>query len=102
LTDALKEPQPTVIFTLSPDSPFSSYAPESVPHKDEKLAISFETEEMMHNSLFLLQFNCPDTSCDYMATGWNDLKLHVRGIHKKFMWWASTLSPSVADSLNSR
>ncbi|KAI0265756.1 hypothetical protein BGY98DRAFT_1091879 [Russula aff. rugulosa BPL654] len=67
-----KERQPTVIFTVSPDAPFSSYTPENTPFKDE-------------NSLVLLRFNCPDSSCDHMAIGWNDLKLHVRGVHKKFM-----------------
>ncbi|KAN0116623.1 hypothetical protein V8E52_005767 [Russula decolorans] len=80
-----KERQPTVIFTVSPDTPFSSYTPENTPFKDEKLVISFETEEMMQDTLVLLRFNCPDSSCDHMATGWNDLKLHVRGVHKKFM-----------------
>jgi hypothetical protein len=88
LTNKCKERQPTVIFTISPDSPFSSYTSESTPYKDEKLAISFETEEMMQDSLVLLRFNCPDSSCEHVATGWNDLKLHVRGIHKKFMWCA--------------
>lgn len=89
LTNECKERQPTVIFTVSPDAPFSSYTPENTPFKDEKLVISFETEEMMQDSLVLLRFNCPDSSCDHMATGWNDLKLHVRGVHKKFMWCAS-------------
>jgi len=88
LTNECKERQPTVIFTVSPDAPFSSYTPENTPYKDEKLVISFETEEMMQDSLVLLRFNCPDSSCDHMATGWNDLKLHVRGVHKKFMWCA--------------
>ncbi|KAI9511097.1 hypothetical protein F5148DRAFT_1173692 [Russula earlei] len=80
-----KELQPTVMFTVSADAPFLSYAPENVPYRDEKLAISFETEEMMQDSLILLRFNCPDPSCDYIATGWNDLELHVRGAHKRFM-----------------
>lgn len=91
LTDACKEQQLTVVFTLSPDAPFSSYTPESIPYKDEKLAISFETQEMMQESLFLLRYNCPDPSCDHrMAMGWNDLKLHVRDAHKKQMWCAPT------------
>jgi hypothetical protein len=89
-TNECKEPQPTVIFTVSLDAPFSSYTPESTPFKDEKLAILFETEEMMQDSLVLLRFSCPDPSCDYTATGWNDLKLHVRGIHKKLMWCVPT------------
>ena len=92
LTDACKEQQLTVVFTLSPDAPFSSYTPERTPHKDEKLAISFETQEMMQESLFLLRYNCPDPSCDFQATGWNDLKLHVRGTHKKQIWCAPNVS----------
>ena len=88
LTNECKEQQPTIIFTVSPDASFLSYTPESTPYKDEKLAISFETEEMMQDSLVLLRFSCPDSSCDHVATGWHDLKLHVRGIHKKFMWCA--------------
>ena len=92
LTNACKESQPIVVFTVSPDAPFSTYTQESIPFKDEKLGLSFETEEIMQESLLLLRFNCPDPSCDHMATGWNDLKLHVRGTHKKFMWCALTVS----------
>ncbi|KAH8980343.1 hypothetical protein EDB86DRAFT_567986 [Lactarius hatsudake] len=80
-----KEPQPTVIFTVSPDAPFASYAPDAISFQDVKLAISFETQEIMEESLLLLRFNCPDSSCDYIATGWNDLKLHARGNHSKLM-----------------
>ncbi|KAH9001023.1 hypothetical protein EDB92DRAFT_1824251 [Lactarius akahatsu] len=80
-----KEPQPTVIFTVSPDAPFASYAPDAIQFQDVKLAISFETQEIMEESLLLLRFNCPDSSCDYIATGWNDLKLHARGNHSKLM-----------------
>ncbi|KAI0306282.1 hypothetical protein B0F90DRAFT_1814209 [Multifurca ochricompacta] len=80
-----KEPQPTIIFTVSPDAPFSSYTPEGIPLNDQRLAISFESQEMMQDSLVLLRFNCPDSSCDFVATGWNDLKLHARGVHGKLM-----------------
>lgn len=96
LTNECKEPQPTIIFTISPDAPFSSYTPESVPYKNEKLAISFETEEMMQHSLVLLRSNCPDSSCDYTATGWSDLKLHVRSIHSRFMWCVPICLPRPA------
>jgi hypothetical protein len=40
----------------------------------------------MEETFILLRFNCPDPTCDYTATGWSDLKLHVRAIHSKFMW----------------
>ncbi|OAX34326.1 hypothetical protein K503DRAFT_724683 [Rhizopogon vinicolor AM-OR11-026] len=80
-----KEPQPTVIFTTSPDALFSSYTPDMIPHKDSKLMIYFETEDMMEETLILLRFNCPDSQCDYTATGWGDLKLHIRATHGKMM-----------------
>ncbi|KAK7693866.1 hypothetical protein QCA50_003439 [Cerrena zonata] len=80
-----KEPQPAVIFTSSPDASWSSYTPEMLPYKDAKLAISFETQEMMEDSLILLRFNCPESSCDYIANGWSDLKLHTRASHGKLM-----------------
>ncbi|KAI0263397.1 hypothetical protein BC834DRAFT_1027710 [Gloeopeniophorella convolvens] len=80
-----KEPQPTVIFTASPDDPFSSYTPERTAVRDQKLAILFETREMMEDALVLLRFNCPESSCDYIASGWNDLKLHARGVHGRLM-----------------
>ena len=47
---------------------------------------------MMQESLLLLRFNCPDSSCDYISTGWNDLKLHARGNHGKLMWCGTPAS----------
>ncbi|KAJ2923047.1 hypothetical protein H1R20_g14047, partial [Candolleomyces eurysporus] len=80
-----KEPQNTVIFTASPDAPYDSYPAESIPHKDAKLSIIFETQEIMEETLILLRFNCPDSACDYIGNGWGDLKLHVRATHGKLL-----------------
>ncbi|KAF8837599.1 hypothetical protein BDN67DRAFT_972749 [Paxillus ammoniavirescens] len=80
-----KVPQPTVIFTSSPDAEFSSYTPDSIPHKDSKLSIFFETVDMMEETLILLRFNCPVPECDYIASGWGDLKLHVRAMHSRVL-----------------
>ncbi|KAI0371661.1 hypothetical protein BV20DRAFT_1042998 [Pilatotrama ljubarskyi] len=80
-----KEPQPSVIFTTSPDAPWSSYTPDKIPYKDAKLSISFETQEMMEETLILLRFNCPDAQCDFIGNGWSDLKLHTRATHGKLM-----------------
>ncbi|KAG6918844.1 hypothetical protein DXG01_011249 [Tephrocybe rancida] len=80
-----KEPQPTVIFTVSSDALFSSYTPDSISYKDTKLSIFFETQEMMEETLLLLRFNCPDSDCPYIGNGWGDLKLHVRATHGKLM-----------------
>lgn len=41
----------------------------------------------MEESLLILRFNCPEQECPYMAHGWGDLRLHVRAIHGKFMWF---------------
>ncbi|KAF8447367.1 hypothetical protein L210DRAFT_3609760 [Boletus edulis BED1] len=80
-----KEPQSTVIFTASPDADFASYTPDAIPYKDPKLAIFFETQDMMEETLILLRFNCPDAECDYTAPGWGDLKLHTRAVHGKLL-----------------
>lgn len=48
---------------------------------------------MMEETLILLRFNCPDGSCDYIANGWSDLRLHVRGVHGNLMWYER--SPSL-------
>ena len=76
-----------MIFTTSEDAPFLSFTDESIPYQDNRLSISFETEEMMQESLILLRFNCPDSDCDFIAKGWADLKLHVRATHNKLMWY---------------
>lgn len=81
-----QEPQSTAIFTTSPDADFASYMPDSIPYKDTKLAIFFETEDMMEETLILLRFNCPDAECGYTASGWGDLKLHTRAVHGKMLW----------------
>ncbi|KAF9792169.1 hypothetical protein BJ322DRAFT_17332 [Thelephora terrestris] len=80
-----KEPQLSLIFTTSPTATFKSFTPNAIPYKDAKLSIFFETQEMMEDTLILLRFNCPDGSCDYIARGWGDLKLHVRGAHGNLM-----------------
>ncbi|KAM5538081.1 hypothetical protein V8D89_008278 [Ganoderma adspersum] len=80
-----KEPQPSVIFTTSADALWASYTPETIPYKDAKLSISFETQEMMEETLILLRFNCPDSQCDFIGNGWSDLKLHTRATHGKLM-----------------
>ncbi|PPR02196.1 hypothetical protein CVT24_011423 [Panaeolus cyanescens] len=79
------EPQSAVVFTESADAPFSNFNLEALPHKDSKLFIYFETQEMMEDTLLILRFNCPDPECDYIGNGWGDLKLHVRATHGKML-----------------
>ena len=76
-----------VIFTVSPDTPFSSYTLEAMKFNDPKLSVYFETQEMMEDTLILLRFNCPDSECAYIGNSWGDLRVHVRGTHGKLMWF---------------
>ena len=82
----LQHAQSTVIFTTSPSSLYEEYNPAEMPFKDPKLSIVFETQEMMEETLILLRFNCPDEECSFIGKGWNDLKVHVRGVHGKLLW----------------
>ncbi|KAF8753503.1 zinc finger protein [Rhizoctonia solani] len=50
-----------------------------------KLQISFETKEMMEDTMILLRFNCPDADCDVIAQGWGDLKWHVKEKHDSIL-----------------
>ena len=92
ISSSRQEPQSSLIFTTSPTATFKSFGPGDIPYKDNKLSVFFETQEMMEDTLILLRFNCPDGSCDYIASGWNDLRLHVRGSHGNLMWYGCFLS----------
>lgn len=76
-----------VIFTSSSDTLYEQYNQDEMPFKDSKLSIVFSTQEMMEETLILLRFNCPDEDCSFIAKGWNDLKMHVRAMHGKQLWY---------------
>ena len=63
-----------------------------MPLKDSKLAIVFETEEMMEETLLLLRYNCPDPDCDHVDTSWQGLGLHTRAVHGKVIWYVALVS----------
>ena len=50
---------------------------ESVSYKDSRSSISFETVEIIEESL--LRLNCLDSEYDYMGSGWGDLRLYACG-----------------------
>ncbi|KIO29150.1 hypothetical protein M407DRAFT_21719 [Tulasnella calospora MUT 4182] len=80
-----KEPQNTIIFASTADKPFQDHDLASMQFGDTKLAIRFETQEIMEDSLLILRFNCPDDSCDVIGNGWADLKWHVKDTHKRLL-----------------
>ncbi|ELU44184.1 cytoplasmic protein [Rhizoctonia solani AG-1 IA] len=75
----------SVIFTTSATKGYSDFTPNDIPFSDPKLQISFETKEMMEDTMILLRFNCPDADCDVIAQGWGDLKWHVKEKHDSIL-----------------
>ncbi|CAE6427361.1 unnamed protein product [Rhizoctonia solani] len=80
-----KHPQVSVIFTASPTKVYPDFTPNDIPFSDPKLQISFETKEMMEDTMILLRFNCPDADCDAIAQGWSDLKWHAKDKHDSIL-----------------
>lgn len=74
---------PTVLCTTDSETGFQDFPPDAFPCSDAKLGISFQSTDMMEDTLTLLRFNCPRLECDYLGTGWVDLKKHVRTEHDK-------------------
>jgi len=79
-----------VIFTQSNDKSFNEFNEEEFQHKDTKLGILFETEQIWEDSMLLLRFNCPETSCDVACRNWSALKAHVKTAHHRFLWYPSS------------
>ncbi|GAA95526.1 uncharacterized protein L969DRAFT_45026 [Mixia osmundae IAM 14324] len=53
---------PHVVFTVSPDAPYSAYDINQIAFRDKVLDIYFETSAMLEETLALLKFNCPWSS----------------------------------------
>ncbi|KAF9972020.1 hypothetical protein BGZ73_004924 [Actinomortierella ambigua] len=78
-----KADQPIMIFTRDPEKSFQDYDVKQMAYFDRKLNIYFEDQEMYEDTMVLLRFNCPDPTCDvYCPEGWNQLKSHVKKVHK--------------------
>lgn len=42
---------------------------------------------MYEDTMVLLRFNCPDPTCEVACPdGWNQLKSHVKKVHKLMLW----------------
>lgn len=52
---------------------------------DDGLGIKFAEKEAHSDTLLLLRFNCPDSSCDVAAWGWPNLHRHVKTMHRRVM-----------------
>ncbi|KAG0265954.1 hypothetical protein DFQ27_000262 [Actinomortierella ambigua] len=78
-----KADQTIMIFTRDPEKAFQDYDVKQMAYFDRKLNIYFEDQEMYEDTMVLLRFNCPDPTCEvYCPDGWNQLKSHVKKVHK--------------------
>ena len=73
-----------MLCTTDSETLFQDFPPDAFPCSDAKLGISFQSTDMMEDTLTLLRFNCPRLECDYQGGGWVDLKKHVRHEHDKY------------------
>jgi E3 ubiquitin-protein ligase ZNF598 len=78
-------PQSSLIISSS-GRPYESFSSSDLPYSDDKLGMKFESQELMEDCLILLRFNCPDINCDFVATGWPELRVHVRSSHNSLLW----------------
>ena len=74
-----------IIFTDDPVKRYEDFTEEDFEQTDDIQGIKYEKRDIYDDTILLLRFNCPDSSCD--VTCWNlaNLQGHVRGVHHKFM-----------------
>ncbi|KAG0367774.1 hypothetical protein BC939DRAFT_407744 [Gamsiella multidivaricata] len=78
-----KADQGIMIFTRDPEKAFQDYDLKQMAYFDRKLNVYFEDQEMYEDTMVLLRFNCPDPTCEVACPdGWNQLKSHVKKVHK--------------------
>lgn len=64
---------------------FEDYSDRDVTSTDDNIGIRYTNEDIVGDTVLLLRYNCPDTSCDFAGLGWPDLHRHVRSTHNKKM-----------------
>lgn len=75
----------TVIFTDEPEKKYDEYKESDYFRMDANLGVAYEKPEIFEDTVLLLRYNCPDSSCDVACMGWPDLHRHVRSVHHKVM-----------------
>ncbi|KAI0545106.1 hypothetical protein F4679DRAFT_588836 [Xylaria curta] len=74
-----------VIFTDDAAKRYEDYSDRDVTSTDDNIGIRYTNEDIVGDTVLLLRYNCPDTSCDFAGLGWPDLHRHVRSTHNKKM-----------------
>ncbi|KAF9164407.1 hypothetical protein BGX21_011286 [Mortierella sp. AD011] len=81
-----KADQGIMIFTRDAEKSFQDYDLKTMAFFDRKLGVYFEDQEMYEDTMVLLRFNCPDPTCEVACPeGWNQLKSHVKKVHKMML-----------------
>lgn len=75
----------TVIFTDEGEKRYEDYKEADFYRTDGNLGIAYERPEIFEDTVLLLRYNCPDSTCDAACLGWPDLHRHVRSVHQKWM-----------------
>ncbi|ORY06797.1 hypothetical protein K493DRAFT_251512 [Basidiobolus meristosporus CBS 931.73] len=74
----------SVVFTKDPETPFEAFTLAELPARDEKTSVYFHSQDLCDETLIILRYNCPDSSCDFHSeNGWRGLKEHVRTVHHR-------------------
>ncbi|CZS94314.1 related to C2H2 finger domain protein [Rhynchosporium agropyri] len=76
-------PAPLVIFTDDKRKKFEDFTKEDLFDTDPNIGIQYESFDIRRDTIFLLQYNCPEPTCDVSCISWPDLHRHVRVIHHK-------------------
>ncbi|KAF1953880.1 hypothetical protein CC80DRAFT_494136 [Byssothecium circinans] len=74
-----------VVFTDNPTKNYEEFAQGDFYKTDENMGIHFENAETYDDTRLLLQYNCPEGTCDVACLGWPDLHRHVKTVHGKVM-----------------
>ena len=74
-----------VIFTDDATKRYEDFRDEDFARVDDNLGIRYENRDIFEDTVLLLRYNCPDSSCDVACLGWPDLHRHVKGVHGKIM-----------------
>ena len=74
-----------MIFTDDSSKRFEDFVQADIERTDDTLGIKYEKQEIYGDTVLLLQYNCPEPTCDMACRGWPDLHRHVRSIHHKVM-----------------
>ncbi|KAI9796300.1 MAG: hypothetical protein M1833_006385 [Piccolia ochrophora] len=74
-----------VTFTDDASKRYEDFKDQDFSRIDESLGIKYERPEIFDDTVLLLRYNCPDSSCDVACRGWPDLHRHVKAVHHKVM-----------------